>query len=164
MNYLDADKALYKIVNEKVRDCEVRLNAVPIENKSERKALIIEREMYNLCFRAGMVGKGEALLKFRRNVITNILNKYQVLSGKYSNLNENDKMLFIAALQAEIFMRDGILSKYYPELEAAKMTDDAKNIFEFQIKIGACENVFGAWEAWRVENNVFPGFFKEGLK
>ena len=38
-----------------------------------------------------------------------------------------------------------------------------KNIFELQIKIGGCENVFKAWEEWRVKKNLYAGMFSEGL-
>ena len=72
--------------------------------------------------------------------------------------------MFIAALQAEIYMRDQIVNGYYTEYEAAKAAGDEKNIFELRIKIGGCENVFKAWEAWRAEYNVYPGMFTEGLR
>ena len=167
MTALEIDKAMYDIVSEKYNECQSRLDAVPKENKNERKALIIEREMYGLCNRAGLLvyvtGERESVLAFRRRVTTNILQKYPKLNGVFAQLNEEEKTIFIAALQAEIFMRDQIVNSYYTEFEAAKSAGDTKNILELQIKIGGCENVFKAWEAWRVENNVYPGIFVEGL-
>ena len=53
-------------------------------------------------------------------------------------------------------MRDQIVNSYYTEFEAAKTSGDMKNILELQIKIGGCENVFKAWEAWRKENGIYP--------
>ena len=160
MTYLEIDKALYDIVNEKYNECQGRLEAVPKENKNERKALIIEREMYGLCNRAGIlvyvVGKRENVLTMRRRVIGQILQKYPKLNEVFTQLDEEEKMRFIAALQAEIYMRDQIVNSYYTEFEAAKTSGDMKNILELQIKIGGCENVFKAWEAWRKENNVYP--------
>ena len=55
MTALEIDKAMYDIVKEKYDECQSRLDAVPKENKAERKALIIEREMYGLCNRAGIL-------------------------------------------------------------------------------------------------------------
>ena len=167
MTYLEIDKAMYDIVCEKYNECQSRLDAVPKENKSERKALIIEREMYGLCNRAGILvyvlGKRESVLATRRRVIGQILQRYPKLNEVFTKLDEEEKKIFIAALQAEIYMRDQIVNCYYEDFEKAKKSEDMKNIFELQIKIGGCENVFKAWEKWRVENNIYPGMFLEGL-
>ena len=168
MTYLEIDKAMYDIVYEKYTECQSRLEAVPKENKSERKALIIEREMYGLCNRAGILvyalGERENVLAKRRRVIEQILQKYSKLNEVFTNLDEEEKKIFLSALQAEIFMRDQIVNSYHIEFESAKASNDTKNIFELQIKIGGCENVFKAWENWRVENNIYPNMFSEGLK
>ena len=160
MTYLEIDKALYDIVTEKYNECQSRLDAVPNENQNERKALIIEREMYGLCNRAGLIvyvlGKREGVLTMRRRIIGQILHKYPKLNEVFTQLEEEEKMRFIAALQAEIFMRDQIVNSYYTEFEAAKTAGDTKNILELQIKIGACENVFKAWEEWRKEHGIYP--------
>ena len=165
MTYLEIDKALYDIITQKYNECQSRLDNVPKENKSERKALIIEREMYGLCNRAGMLvyvlGKRESVLATRKRVIEQLLPKYPKLNRMFHQLHEEEKMRFIAALQAEIYMRDQIVSGYYAELEASKASNDVKNRFELQIKIGGCESVFEAWEAWRKENNVYPRMFFE---
>ena len=168
MTYLDIDKTMYDIVCEKYTECQSRLDSIPKENQSERKALIIEREMYGLCNRAGILvyvlGKRENVLSNRKRFIGQILPKYPKLREVYNNLDDEEKMRFIAALQAEIFMRDQIVNNYYTELVEAKATNDTKGIFELQIKIGGCENVFKAWEEWRVANNIYPKMFLEGLK
>ena len=168
MTYLEIDKALYDIVNEKYNECQGRLDAVSKENKNERKALMIEREMYGLCNRAGILvyvlGKRENILTMRRRVIGQILQRYPKLNEVFTQLDEEEKMRFLAALQAEIYMRDQIVNSYYTEFESAKASDDTKNIFELQIKIGGCENVFKEWENWRVENNIYPNMFLEGLR
>ncbi len=167
MTTLEIDKAMYDIVKEKYDECRNRLGAVPKENKNERKALIIEREMYGLCNRAGLLvyadGGREKSLTFRQRVIGQILQKYPKLNEVFTRLDEEEKKIFIAALQAEIFMRDQIVHSYYTEFEAAKTAEDTTNILELQIKIGGCENVFKEWEKWRVENNVYPGMFSEEL-
>ena len=169
MTYLEIDKAMYDIVSEKYNDCQHRLDAVSKENKSERKALIIEREMYGLCNRAGLLwgvihGRDWVLTNHRHRVIGQILQRYPVLNEVFRKLKDEEQLRFIAALQAEIFMRDQIVKSYYAEYEAAKAAEDTKALFELRIKIGACENVFRAWEEWRVAQSVYSGMLTEGLK
>ena len=141
---------------------------MPKENIRERKALIIEREMYALCNHAGLLGNStdsrEDVLVKRRHVIARILEKYPGLNNRFIELDEDEQMQFTAALQAEIFMRDQLVHSYYAEYKAADAAKDMESTFELQIKIGACENVFKTWEAWRKENNIYPGLFSEGLK
>ena len=167
MTYLEIDKAMYDIVRDQYNECQSRLDAVPKENRNERKALIIEREMYGLCNRAGLLvytlGKREEVLANRQKVMGKILRKYPKLNAVFASLDNAEKMRFTAALQAEIYMRDLIVHSYYADLHAAKEAMDVKNILELQIKIGGCENVFRDWEKWRLEHNVFTGMFLEGL-
>ena len=167
MTYLNIDKAMYDIVIDKYNECQSRLDKVSKENKSERKALIIEREMYGLCNRAGLLvytlGNREHTLTFRKRVIGQILQKYPRFNKMFTGLDEEEKWIFIAALQAEIFMRDQIVHSYRADLEAAKVSGDTKKIFEFNIKVGATGIIFDEWEKWRVENNIYPGMFVEGL-
>ena len=95
MTCLEIDKAMYDIVCEKYNECQGRLDAVPKENQSERKALIIEREMYGLCNRAGMLvyvlGKRESVLATRKRVIGQILQRYPRLNKVYTQLDEEEK-------------------------------------------------------------------------
>lgn len=167
MTDLEIDRAMYDIVKKKYDECQSRLDSVPKDNKNERKALIIEREMYGLCNRAGMlvytIGKREGVLANRKRVIGDILRKYPKLNKVFTQLNEEEKKRFVASLQAEIYMRDQIVSSYYAEYESAKTSNDTKNCLELRIKIGGCENVFKAWETWRTENNVYSGMLLEGL-
>ena len=69
-------------------------------------------------------------------------------------------MCFIAALHAEIYLRDQWIDKKPAELAAATASGDAKAVFELTIQLGAVKNMFAAWEAWRVENNIFPHMFE----
>ena len=167
MTYLEIDKALYNIVMEKYNECDSRLNEISKESKSEYKAVMIEREMYMLCNRAGLMFHvdnpvvRERSLQNRTGITCKIMGSYPKLNEIYNSLSDDDKKIFIAALQAEIYMRDQIYMNYLVELEQAKGAGDAKNIFEFGIKVGAVERVFEAWEEWREKNNVFPGLMGE---
>ena len=168
MTCLEIDKAMCDIQLTLYEECQARLDGVPAEKKGERKALIIEREMYGLCRRAGLLwnvkGTRENVLTTRQRIIGQILQKYPVLCEVFARLDEEEKRIFMSALQAEIYMRDQIVNGYYAEYEAAKGSGDEKSIFELRIKIGGCENMFDAWEVWRVENHVYPGMFTEGLR
>ena len=167
MTALEIDKAMYDIVTERYNDCQRRLDAVPKENKAERKALIIEREMYGLCNRAGLLwyalGSRESCLTKRCGVIGRILQRYPRLNKVFTELDKEELLVFTVALQAEIFMRDQFVHSYYAELKKAEAAMDFESVFELQIKIGACESVFKAWEEWRVKKNLYAGMFSEGL-
>ena len=168
MHYLEIDKAMCDIVADKYIECQRRLDVVSMENKIERKALIIEREMYALCNHAGLLGNStdsrEDVLAKRRHVIARILEKYPRLNNRFIELDEDEQMQFTAALQAEIFMRDQLVNPYYKEYKTATDANDLESAFEHQIKIGACENVFKTWEAWRKENDIYADLFSEGLQ
>ena len=72
-------------------------------------------------------------------------------------------MRFIAATQAEIFIKDQWLPEQISALNAAEVSNDIQNAFEFKIKIGAVRNMFSAWEKWRVENRVYSDIVEEML-
>ena len=166
MTALEIDQAIYEIIREKHNECQRRLEDVPPERKMERKALIIEREMYELCNRAGTMWHGnsrEDLLVMRQRVIGTILQRYPRLQALFTGLDEEEKKIFIAALQAEIFLRDQIFHNYCDKLRAAQDAGDVTDLFALRIKVGSCESVFKAWEAWRVENHIYPGLLAEGL-
>ena len=167
MHYLEIDTFMYDIVLQKYNECQSRLEAVPKENINERKALIIEREMYGLCNHAGLLRnstkKRNEVVFMRKDVIGQILQKYPRLNDMFIQLVEDEKIRFTAALQAEIFMRDQFVHSYYAELKKADSAKDLESSFELQIKIGACENVFKAWEKWRMEKDLYAGMFSEGL-
>lgn len=170
MTYLEVDKALLDITIEMINECKIRASSVSKENKNEHKALMVELGMYQLCWRAGFLA---GTLSTREGVINGtrarvigqiILPRYPELNGIFVSLDDDKRNMFIAALQAEIYMRDQIFKNYLAELDQAKTAGDTKKIFEFQIKVGAVERVFAGWEEWREKNNVFPGLLKEGLK
>ncbi|MBQ9120739.1 MAG: hypothetical protein IJY12_00040 [Clostridia bacterium] len=167
MTHIEIDKALIDILAEKKAECEARLKEIPKENKSEKKAVHLELGMYTLCQNAGFLvnttGGREGVIRTRRTVIARILEKYPELLAKFEALDEEDQLKFIAALQAEMFLRDQMLPTYCKELETASAANDTDGILEMRIKIGTVESVLDAWEAWRRKNNVFPGMI-EGMK
>lgn len=166
MHYLDIDKALVDLTRAKCAECKARLDAVPKDKGAERKALLIEQGMYTLCGNAGLLfntyGNRETLyLKTRQNFFHYILPKFPRHEAVYTTLNDDEKLSFMAAWQADLFMRDQLLAGYITELAQAEATGDAKNTFEFRIKIGAVREMLSIWEAWRAENGVYPNLMEE---
>ena len=167
MNYLDIDKALVDLTRAKCAECKARLDAVPKDKPGERKALLIENGMYTLCGNAGLLfntyGSRETLyLRTRQNFWSMVLlAKYPKHREIYNTLNEDEKLSFMAAWQAELYMRDQLLNGYIAELAQAEAAGDAKNTFEFRIKIGAVREMLSIWENWRKENGVYPDLMEE---
>lgn len=164
MTYLEIDKAMVDITRSMCEECQVKLDAVPVENTTERKAVQLEYGMYTFCGNAGALfntgWKREKVISVRQSFLNNVLHKYPRLNTIYQALNSEEKMCFIAALHADIYLRDQWIGKRTAELTAATAAGDTKNVFEITIMLGAVNNMFAAWEQWRVENNVFPHMFE----
>ena len=166
MNYLDIDKALVDVTRSKCNECKARLDAIPKDRAAERKALYIEYGMYTLCGNAGLLfntyGTREVLYrKTRQNFWGYAMTKYPRHGEIYATLNDDEKLSFMAAWQAELFMRNQLLEKYVIELAQAEAAGDAKSAFELRIKIGAVREMLTIWENWRKENGVYPDLIKE---
>ncbi len=165
MTYLEIDQAMVNMTREKCNECKARLDAVSKENVTERKALQLEYGMYTFCGNAGLlfnVGGERTIVQKRRYILENgMLQRCPPMELAYQGLSEEEKLCFVAALQAEIFIRDSWLKEQYAELAAAEASHDTNKTFEFRIKIGAVKNLFAVWEAWRLENGVYPHMFEE---
>ena len=167
MTYLEIDKAIVEIARRKCSECKMRMDAIPTENRTERKALQLEYGIYTFCGNAGLLfnttGDRSKTMQTRQRFLQNEINKYPKLNEIYQSINDEEKLRFIAALQAKLYIRDQWLHAQYAELAAAKASGDVKKEFELKIKIGAAETMFAAWEAWRKENFIYPAMFEEAL-
>ena len=165
MNYLDIDKALVDITRAKCDECKARLDATPKDSKAERKALQIELGMYTLCGNAGLLFNAgwerQRTYQIRQNFWSMVLPKYPKHQEIYSALTDDEKLSFMAAWQADLFMRDQLLNGYVTELAQAEAAGDAKSTFELRIKIGGVREMLSLWEGWRKENEVYPGLMEE---
>ena len=165
MKYLDIDKALVDITRAKCDECKARLDATPKDSKAERKALQIELGMYTLCGNAGLLFNAgwerQRTYQIRQNFWSMVLPKYPKHQEIYSALTDDEKLSFMAAWQADLFMRDQLLNGYVTELAQAEAAGDAKNTFELRIKIGGVREMLSLWEGWRKENGVYPGLMEE---
>ena len=163
MTCFEIDQAIADITKEKYNECKKRLEAIPRENTAEKKAVQIELGMYTFCCDAGllfMLSREDCMTR-RLHIMGQIIPRYPALNNIYSNLSDDEKTRFAASLQAEIFIRDTWLNQQYAELMCAKEANHTQSIFELNIKIGAVKGMFAAWEAWRIENNVYPHIFEE---
>lgn len=165
MTYLEIDKAIIAITQEKCDECKARLDAIPKKNATEKKAVQLEYGMYTFCGSAGGLFNTyqtrEQALRGRQHYFLNrVLHKYPKLNCTYQKLSDEEKMCFIASLQAEIFIRDQWIGKRSAELAAATASGDTKSIFELNIMLSAVKSMFAAWEQWRVANNIFPHMFE----
>jgi hypothetical protein len=164
MTYLEIDNALVDITRAMCEECQAKLDAIPMENTTERKAVQLEHGMYTFCGNAGELfntgWEREKVFSVRKTFLNRVLHKYPSLNKAYQTPDGDKKLCFIAALHAEIYLRDQWIEKKAAELAAAKESNDTKNVFEISIMLSAVKNMFAAWEAWRVENNIFPHMFE----
>lgn len=164
MTYSEIDAAMVALTREQRAACEKKLAALPGDSPTERKAVQLELGIYTFCGNAGLLfnaASRDHWLGIRRPVIERLLPRYPRLQQIYHGLEEEEKPRFLAAVQAELFIRDQWLGQQRTELAAAEESGDTHRAFESKIKIGAAEAMFAAWEAWRTEHNIFPHLFEE---
>lgn len=164
MTYLEIDKAIVDLTRQKCTECKARLDAIPKENATERKAVQLEYGIYSFCGSAGLLSHGgdrRRMPQTRRRFFENILSAYPRLNEVYQAAEEEEKQCLIVAFQGELFIRDQWLKAQLTEFTTAETAEDAKAVFELKIKIGAAQNMFATWEAWRVENDVYPHMLGE---
>ncbi len=169
MNAIEIYTAQEEIALEKYNECKARLAQTAAENKTEKKALHIELGMYSLCLRAGLFDRGgkapdhaQTALEHRNKFMPRIIAAYPRINELFRALPAEERGSFLAAIQAELYMRDQIYKTYLEQLGEAKAAGDAASVFELKIKTGALESVFAAWEAWRKKTGIYPDVFKEG--
>lgn len=156
--------AMAETVLLKKENCKKRLDLVPSDIKAERKAIMIEDGMYSLCLNAGLLyntTNRETVISTRRKQLSTLLLRYPKMNEIFTSSSEEDQLMITAALGPEIFIKDQLYYPYLRELESAKFSNDAENLFELKIKISVLESVFEAWEAWRAENGIYAGMIKK---
>ena len=164
MTYLEIDEALVSITRQLCAACKERLDSIPRENASERKAVQLEYGMYTFCGNAGLLfntgWERTKVLQVRQTLWNNELHNFPHIQTRYQTLDDEEKPCFHAALHGELYLRQSWLEEQTSELEAAKTANDIQAIFEQTVKIGAAEAMFDAWETWRRENNIYPNIIE----
>ncbi|MBR4882125.1 MAG: hypothetical protein IKU19_09325 [Clostridia bacterium] len=163
MNATEIYEALCVLAKDLYDECTGRLNTVTHQNKTERKALLLEQGMYSLSLRAGLMymtlseDKARDVIKVRQGVFERITKEsYPEIYSLYEGLDEDEKQRMVSALQGEVFLRTQTYSKDMAELEYAQSNGLCDKVFELKIKTGALKNVFSAWKAWRIETGIYP--------
>lgn len=163
MNATEIYEALCELAKSLYDECTQRLNSVPYQNKTERKALLLEQGMYSLSLRAGLMymtlseDKARDVIKVRQTVFERLTKEfYPEIYSQYEGLNDDEKQHMVSALQGEVFLRTQTYRKDMAELEYAQNAGLHDKVFELRIKTGALENVFNTWKAWRRENGIYP--------
>ncbi len=158
MTYLEIDSALLAISQNMCNECKARLDAIPKENRTERKAVQLEYAMYDFC--SAIPNDRKDSIQRRQRFFEKTMHMAPQLASVYHTLDEESKVNFVAAMHCQPFIQDQWVNKKEAELAAATDSGDTKSIFELTIQLGAVKNMFAAWEAWRVENNIFPHMFE----
>lgn len=164
MTHTEIDAAMVALTRAQCAACKQKLADLEGDTPTQRKAIQLELGIYTFCGNAGLLFNGASRdhwLGIRRPVVERLLPRYPRLQQIYRGLEEEEKPRFLAAVQAELFIRDQWLGQQRAELAAAESAGDTRRTFETKIKIGAAETIFAAWEAWRVEHQVYPHLFEE---
>ena len=165
MTYLEIDEALVSITRQLCAACKERLDAIPRENASERKAVLLEYGMYTFCGNAGLLfntgWERTKVLQVRQTLWNNELYNFPHIQTRYQTLDCDEKPCFHAALHGELYLRQSWLGEQEAALAMAEEAGDTRQVFELNIKLGAVSAMFAAWENWRRENNMYPNMFEE---
>lgn len=163
MTPVEIEKALADIVIARKNACREKLDTLTSEKKTEKKALLIEGGMYDLCLNAGLVYNGtdrERVLAVKSTRMMRWLGKYPEFGARFDSADGEEKLKMTAALYGEAWMEDQFAARYKSELDAAVQAGDAEEVFGIRLKIDVVKSVLDAWQKWRVENGIYPDFVR----
>ncbi len=160
MKPIEIEKALAEVVIAREMDCKQRIQSLPPEAKTEKKALLIEQGMYSLCLHAGLLynvlGGREKVIATKCNRMPKFLKEYPKLLDRFQKSADEEQLKMTAALYGEVWMRAQFLRNYRTELRLAREKGSADQMFELQIKTAVVESVLSDWQRWRVEHGIYP--------
>ena len=148
--------ALIAIAQAMVEEYDQQIKALDSAAKTEKKALIIQREMASLCNRAGLVGFAhpnyceDARIPDSRFRTTTA--HYPAVTAYYGSLSEDDRRVVLPYLHSLYFMSINFLIPWRAELTRAEGAGDAAAAFELGLKIHTVERVLEARRVWWQEN------------
>ena len=159
MTGLEIQDAMVKIAAASAVDADARLKALPPDAKREKKAIIIEREMYNLCIRAGLLyntknARSEDHLRRVCGMLPKLLTPYPKAAALFAEADDETKLKLAPYLRGVSFMNDQFLKPNRAALAKAEETGDAEEIFELRIKVGAVAGVIDEWRRWWKKNGM----------
>ena len=149
-------EALIAVAQTIVDEYDARIKALDPAAKTEKKALIIQREMASLCNRAGLVGFAhpnyceDARIPDSR--FRTITAHYPAVTAYYDSLSEDDRRVVLPYLHSLYFMSINFLIPWRAELTRAEGAGDAAAAFELKLKINTVTRVLEARRNWWKEN------------
>ena len=160
MDFVELEKNLVDIVNQKTKECEIRLANLDKNAKMEQKALIVEKAMYDNFLRIGLLYYTTGS---RENAIATFAKRFDVLLSDfpnvnkiYSQLNDEEKKNITPFIHGMCFMKTQFFDMYNSQLEIASEKGDVKEIFELKIKANATMEMLQLWQKWWNENGFIP--------
>lgn len=148
--------ALIAIAQAMIEEYDQQIKALDSAAKTEKKALIIQREMASLCNRAGLVGFAHPNYcedpripdsRFRTTTA-----HYPTVTAYYGALSEEDRRVVLPYLHSLYFMSINFLIPWRAELSRAEGAGDAAATFELGLKIHTVTRVLEARRNWWKEN------------
>ena len=148
--------ALIAIARNIVEEYDQQIKALEPAAKTEKKALIIQREMASLCNRAGLVGFAHPNYcedpRIPDSRFRTITAHYPAVTAYYGALSEDDRRIVLPYLHSLYFMSINFLIPWRAELSRAEGAGDAAAAFELGLKIHTVERVLEARRVWWQEN------------
>lgn len=148
--------ALIAIAQDIIKEYDQQIKALDPAAKTEKKALIIQREMASLCNRAGLVGFAhpnyceDPRIPDSRFCVTTA--HYHAVNAYYGALPADDRRVVLPYLHSLYFMSINFLIPWRAELSRAEGAGDAAAAFELGLKIHTVERVLEARRVWWQEN------------
>ncbi len=130
-----------------------KLAALPAEAKTERKALIIQREMATLYIRTVLPGYGktptDALLAFMERRLRQVAaDRFPAVLAHYEAATEADRRVMLPYLLGWCFEESHFLAPWRAELTEAERYGDVEAAFALKLKIATVTQVLKAGEAF----------------
>lgn len=148
--------ALIAIARNIVEEYDQQIKALEPAAKTEKKALIIQREMASLCNRAGLVGFAHPNYcedpRIPDSRFRTITAHYPAVTAYYGALSEDDRRIVLPYLHSLYFMSINFLIPWRAELSRAEGAGDAAAAFELGLKIHTVERVLEARRVWWQED------------
>ncbi len=159
-------KMMADVVIQKQNLCHSTIDKLTNESKTEKKALMIEKGMYDLCLNGGLLYNAslndpDAVTKLRLRRMNNMLQRFLPLLKHFQKADQEEQLRMTAALEGEIWMLDQILMPYRKELSLAKESGDAEQIFELNIKTSVVEAVLNDWKNLRHKYGLYTDLTRE---
>ncbi len=139
-----------------------RLSSLPAESTTEKKALIIQREMATLYLRTILAGYGrtpnDALLAFMDKRLRQVAGTCcPALLAFYEAAAATDHAVMCPYLLGHTFQRTQFLRPWSAELAKAEASGDVAAAFELKLKRGTVAQVLAATDAWwQAQGDALP--------